>query len=201
MPDDTNQPNPQQGRMGIIRTVQTPLGFFVLVVLIVEGILGILFGFTAGPDRTFLLIGMVVLIFALVCIVAALAYLRPEALSGTRQQATNTRYSLLIGPPENIPQLDITLIDWDDNECYLVSNKLKESVSLVPSRIGPSYRVQISDSILRRVSVDEAVHLELKDKKGNQWRVKRFYFFENLLPLSAVESREKIIQDYGEDEQ
>lgn len=201
MSNDVDQENPQQGRIGIIRTVQTPLGFFVLVVLIIEAILGILFGFSEGSDRTFLIKAMIILIFALVCIVAALAYVRPEALSGTRQQSAGTKYSLLIGPPENMPQLDITLIDWDDNECYLVSNKLKERIALVPSRVGPSYRVQISQGILSRLSVDEAVHLQLKDKKGNHWRVKRFYFFENLLPLSVTESREKIIQDYGEDEQ
>jgi hypothetical protein len=201
MPNGTSQENPQHGRIGIIRAVQTPLGFFVLVVLIVEAILGIVSGFTGGPDRTFIVRGMIILIFALVVIVSALAYFRPEALRGSREQTPNTKYSLLIGPPESMPQLDITLIEWDDDQCYLISNKLRENVALVPSRVGPSYRVQISENILKKISVDEAVFLELKDKKGNQWKVKRFYLFENLLPLSAVESREKIIQDYGEDEQ
>jgi hypothetical protein len=71
-------------RASIIQAVNTPLGFFVLVVLIVEVVLGITAGLSEGTDRTFLVRSMVILIFVLVGIVVLLAILRPEALHGQR---------------------------------------------------------------------------------------------------------------------
>jgi hypothetical protein len=72
------------GRARLIQTVQTPLGFFVLVVLVVEAVFGIIAGLSQGPERSYTVIGMFVLIFALVAIVAMLAVFRPESLAGTR---------------------------------------------------------------------------------------------------------------------
>jgi hypothetical protein len=69
-------------RIRIIETVQTPLGFFTLTVLVIEVILGLVANFSQGPDRTYLIIGMIVLIFLLVVIVSAFAYFKPEALTG-----------------------------------------------------------------------------------------------------------------------
>ncbi len=74
----------QSNRLGIIKTVQTPLGFFTLTVLIVELILGIAVNSTQGQNKGFLIISMVFLIFLLVAIVAGFAFFRPEALSGKR---------------------------------------------------------------------------------------------------------------------
>jgi hypothetical protein len=71
-------------RGSIIAAVKTPLGFFVLVVLVVEAILGITAGLSGGPDRTYLVLGMIGLIFLLILIVAGCALFRPEALAGRR---------------------------------------------------------------------------------------------------------------------
>jgi len=81
---DTQQAETSLDRISIIRTVQTPLGFFVLVVLVVKTILGIVAGLSEGMDRTIIIIGMLVIIGGLVGIVAFLAYNRPEALQGVR---------------------------------------------------------------------------------------------------------------------
>ena len=78
--DDRTQPT----RVDIIQTVKTPLGFFTLAVLVVEAILGITANFSQGADRTYLVVGMLVLIFLLIFIVAGFAVFRPEALSGKR---------------------------------------------------------------------------------------------------------------------
>jgi hypothetical protein len=81
----TQQPPSASGsRVELINTVQKPLGFFVLVVLVVEVILGIVAGLSEGRDRTYLIVGMLVLIFALVGIVTAMALWRPESLQGLR---------------------------------------------------------------------------------------------------------------------
>lgn len=71
-------------RIGIIEAVQKPINFFALTVLVVEVLLGITANFSQGTDRTYLVIGMITLIFALVFIVAGFALFRPEALTGQR---------------------------------------------------------------------------------------------------------------------
>jgi hypothetical protein len=76
------------GRAKLVQSVQTPLGFFVLVVLVVEVILGALVPATSGIDRSFAMGGMLLIIVALIATVAFLAYYRPEALRGDRP-ATN----------------------------------------------------------------------------------------------------------------
>jgi hypothetical protein len=189
---------PARGRPGIIEAVQTPLGFFVLVVLIVEAILGtVAFTIEVGADRTFVIRAMIVLIFALVVIVTGLALWRPSILAG-KDPERETKYSLLIGPPENLRNLDVTLINWDE-QCFLVARRVREQITLVRSRVGPTFRVEIPPKLVQKVK-DEPVALELKDRKGNRWEVESFYMFENLLPLSLVESKQKIIRDYGEED-
>jgi len=82
---DLNEPktaSEKDSRVSIINSVQTPLGFFVLVVLIVEVILGLTTNFSNGNDKTFLIIGMLALIFLLVLIVSAMALFHPVSLYG-----------------------------------------------------------------------------------------------------------------------
>ena len=190
-----------QNRVGIIQSIQTPLGFFVLVVLVVEVVFGIVASLREGPDRTYLVVGMIALMFFVVTVVAFLAYSGRGLFSpgGQGGELTKTsRYSLLVGPPEDMPELDIAVIDWDDSECFIVGNKLREQITLVPTRVGPSFRVQIPQQVLDNLEPEHPLELQLKDKKGHRWRVRRFFIFENLLPLSWTEDRESIIHDYGE---
>jgi hypothetical protein len=86
---NSSQPN----RVSIIETVQTPLGFFTLTVLIVEVILCIAANFSQGSDRSYLVVSMITLIFLLVIIVSGFAFFRPEALRGKRP-ATNRSVSI-----------------------------------------------------------------------------------------------------------
>ena len=76
----------KNNRVRIIETVQKPLGFFTLTVLVVEVIFGITANISQGTERAYLITIMVALIFLLVFIVGYLAYFRPEALSGKRPQ-------------------------------------------------------------------------------------------------------------------
>ncbi len=72
-------------RANIISTVQTPLGFFTLVVLVVEAILGMVAGFSdSSSTKGIALFGMIGIIAGLVAAVAFMAYKRPEALKGGR---------------------------------------------------------------------------------------------------------------------
>lgn len=86
MPDShlNNSESASAGRVGIIKTVQTPLGFFVLVVLVVEVILGSVASISQYTTATITVVGMLFVILSLIAVVAYLAYVRPEALVGQR---------------------------------------------------------------------------------------------------------------------
>jgi len=81
-----NSRKPRSDRATIIQTVQTPLGFFVLVVLVVEVIFGLIASLSAS-QRTYLIVAMTSMMFLLVGVVAFFAYYRPEALAGIRPAA------------------------------------------------------------------------------------------------------------------
>jgi hypothetical protein len=82
----TNLNSPPDVRAKLVETVQTPLGFFSLVVLVVEVILGISANLSSGKDRTYLIFGMLGLIFLLVLIVTVMALFRPLSLYGKTTQ-------------------------------------------------------------------------------------------------------------------
>jgi hypothetical protein len=187
-------------RTAIIASVQTPLGFFVLVVLIVEAILGALVVTVVEP-REFLVKSMVALIFFLVVIVTAIAVLKPDALLGRSDATTasTSPISLLVGPPKNLANLDITRIRWDPEHCFVVGERFQEKIALVPSRVGPTFKVHFKDALLSKVAASQIVGFELMDMRGNRWTVREFYVFENVVPLEMGEPLEKIVADYGEE--
>ena len=76
----------ENNRAGIIQVVNTPLGFFVLVMLVLEVSLGIVACIGAGFDRTLAITGMLIIVISLIVIVTYLSYKRPEALSGKREK-------------------------------------------------------------------------------------------------------------------
>lgn len=88
------------------RNVRSPLGFFTLVVLITETILGTVAGRASGPDFTLLIVSMVAIIVLLVVIVACIAYRQPEALIGMPPRSAARRCpECRLGPrEENRPQ-------------------------------------------------------------------------------------------------
>jgi hypothetical protein len=185
---------------GVIRAVQTPLGFLALVVLACEAITSVL-AVSLGPSqKTILLIGMLVLLFIAVVIVAAIACVRPSVLGlggASSQKNGNPRYSLILTAPDRLPNLDVTLIDWDVDGCFLVDGSKKYPVTPVPSRVGPTFEVVLPLRLLDELPKTESVELSLRDRKGNHWRVKRFYLFQTVLPLALGEEVQKIMEDYG----
>lgn len=71
----------EEERSNLIKAITTPLGFFALSLLIVEGFLGIVLGLTSVGDASFYFIGMIIgaLLFLLVVTgVWLLVWYRPE---------------------------------------------------------------------------------------------------------------------------
>jgi hypothetical protein len=67
-------------RVLIINAVKTYLGFFVLVVLVIEATLGVLALKSSGHIQVAAVYGMIIIIMALILIVSFFAYRKPDAL-------------------------------------------------------------------------------------------------------------------------
>lgn len=72
--------NKSENRINIIGAVKTPLGFFTLCVLIMEGGLGSLVFNLKGENQTYALFGMIGCLVFLILVVAIIGLLRPEVL-------------------------------------------------------------------------------------------------------------------------
>ncbi len=77
-------------RVEIISAVKTYLGFFVLIVLVVEAVLGALALKTEGENQLVALYGMLFVIVALIVVVSFFAYRKPEALLRTVAATTSS---------------------------------------------------------------------------------------------------------------
>jgi hypothetical protein len=77
----------ENGRIALIDAIKNPLGFFVLVVLVVEALLATLAALSRNSVTlaVTLIHGMLTVLILLIVIVAYLAWVRPEALMGLRQ--------------------------------------------------------------------------------------------------------------------
>lgn len=67
-------------RVTLVQAVSTPLGFFVLSLLVIEASLSVAATLSQGIDRTILIVSTVLLIGTLVLIVGWLAYARPDVV-------------------------------------------------------------------------------------------------------------------------
>ena len=114
-----------KGRTDIIRSGRTPLGFFALIALVVEAILGIMTNFTSGLDRTLLIVGMVVVICLLIIIVAVMAWIRPYSLYGrTTDEARRVRADIVLMPTER-KKYDALFRGFTDSDFYAFNPPFK----------------------------------------------------------------------------
>jgi len=174
-------------RIGIIQAVRTPLGFFSLAVLVVEMMLGVTANFSQGTDRTCLIIGMLILIFSLVLIVAGFAFFRPEALSGIRPAPETSKPEVSQLPPAieivSKPSLLLATASHEHTQPYLEKD-IKIIEALFPKR-----QIKISRGItsaqLRNLLSDnryDILHLTIPvDKDSGSLK------FDNDEQMSAVE--------------
>jgi hypothetical protein len=84
-------PPKDNSRTGILSSVQTPLGFFVLVVLVVEAGLIALAG--QNPGDKYYLFSIVGLLVLLISVVSIIAYFKPWVLTGEKAQGIDDDFS------------------------------------------------------------------------------------------------------------
>jgi len=183
------------GRLSVIQAIQTPLGFLVLATLILEGFLVFLLQGAQVEDRRILTYGILVTLIGLLAVVVLLAVWQPEALGGIRR----SEHTVLIGGGvKGVPSdFDISSIDWSEPDCFLIAGVVRETVQLVPARVGAGFRLRIPSHVLRRIPADEPIRLELKDSKGLRWKVSPFLLFENVVSIVPGEPLEMIVEHYS----
>jgi nucleoside 2-deoxyribosyltransferase len=89
-------------QVDILQEVKTPLKYFALAVLVVNGILGVLAYKASGWDFTFLLVGMIASLFLLIALVGYLAARKPGALVEVEKQGVpklSIKYDLFLASP------------------------------------------------------------------------------------------------------
>ncbi|XGV97895.1 MAG: nucleoside 2-deoxyribosyltransferase [Leptolyngbya sp. BL-A-14] len=78
-------------RAGIIQAVDTPIGFFSLVVLAIEALLGIIALTTSEGDRTFIVRSMIALLFIVVAVVSFLAFTKPSLFRASKKEDSKVK--------------------------------------------------------------------------------------------------------------
>jgi hypothetical protein len=101
---------------------------------------------------------------------------------------------ILVAPrnPPGLQFLDITQIDWVQQECFVRCGPVKKQVSVVPDLVGSAFRVLLPDGLMEKLKDDDLVELELVDAKGNHWHVRPFLPLQTLMPLSTRTPIDKI---------
>jgi nucleoside 2-deoxyribosyltransferase len=89
-------------QVNILQEMKTPLRYFALAVLVVNGILGGLAYKATGKDFTLLLVGMIVSLLFLIALVGYLAARKPGALVGVDKQGIprlSLKYDVFLASP------------------------------------------------------------------------------------------------------
>jgi len=127
----TNDP---KGLIGTINAVRTPLGFFALVVLVTEGILGGLAFRATGNDFTLLVIGMLVI---LILLIVAVTFTRPRTPDDSHR--TDAPAGVAIRPAGSLAVVDKRLEDR--------LRQIRTNVQLAAKRNNPIFTCEISNEI------------------------------------------------------
>jgi hypothetical protein len=105
-------------------------------------------------------------------------------------------YSITIGPPEDV-EVDFTRIAWDPAACFIKISGESSPIRPVRSTSGPSFEIRLPYSLVDKVDEQTAVEIYLTDKFGNAWEVEALYLNTKTGRLRALGSVQKILADYG----
>ncbi len=122
-------------RLPIKEAAQSPLGFLVLVILLLDGYMIFLLRGAVEFDRRVLTYGVFVSILVVVGVVVWLAVTDVGTLLGVRR----SDHAVLIGSGgKGLPAgFDISVIDWDDKSCRLIAGTLKAPIQLCQRASAP----------------------------------------------------------------
>jgi hypothetical protein len=146
-PTPIDQLDEPKGRASIISAVKTPLGFFALVVLITEVILGGLAARATGLDFTLLVIGMLIVLISLIVVVAV------GELSGRSAKVNTNQLTEPVSPTASRHETKVTNIVDERLEYDL--RKVRDNVQEAAKRTNPVLKEEISEELNRLVIESE----------------------------------------------
>ncbi|MHA1962936.1 MAG: hypothetical protein ACW99U_22330 [Candidatus Thorarchaeota archaeon] len=142
-------------RVSMISAVKTPLGFFTLVVLVIEAILT---GTTLFSDTSVI---WPLLVLALTVVsVTIIAVYKPEVFGLLRPLRINLKF------PEGVQ------VDLEDEECEMWVYKGGKKIKTTPNITCDDGRWSVE--LKRDVERIESAKLELVETNGDRWKVVRF---------------------------
>jgi hypothetical protein len=111
----------------------------------------------------------------------------------TNHVFSNNTYSIIIGPPSNLPGFDITQIPWDFDKCYINFSGKRKLVRPALAAVGLNFEVRLPSEVLETITDTEPVDFEFIDKHGIRWEIRPFYIFQRSVPLVHVGNKNQII--------
>jgi len=153
----------------IVRSVRTPLGFFTLAALVLDGVLTVTTSVTNVP-----IVFPVLLFGMLIVVVSAIAVIKPLALyhpSDWPKKSTPVTVNLVFP----IKPIDV---DLEVGKCVL---EVRDVTGRVKPNVVPSLTFDHggwSLNLTEDVEASDSVRLELVEHSGRKWRVKPFTPYE-----------------------
>jgi hypothetical protein len=148
-------PKDMTERQNLAEAIKTPLGFFSLIVIVIESLLGGLALASSGTDRTFLIYVIPGILVLLILLVAAIGVLRPEALWGKRYSALEESFATGLGE-ELYNALDGALGNLEEmarEEAYDVLREIITSSPQARSRTTRKFCQVLAETIIRRAKL------------------------------------------------
>jgi len=182
----------QELRSAAIASVRTLLGFFALVVLVVEAAIGVLAATSEKADRAPLIFGMIGVLALVILIVALLAFFRKDIFD---KRLTHS-YSIVLSPDVDLAGFDIGGISWDAGRCFLNYAGKKALVRPVRGPVAGT-EIRIPSEVLTQLSDVEPIDIELIDRKGLKWEVPPFFVYQRSVRMVCTSDRIEIFRAYG----
>jgi hypothetical protein len=162
---NTNTPHIAGEHQSLIESIKTPLGFFSLIVLMINALFVSLVYATTGSDRTLILVAMVIILLTLILVVAIVAVWKPEALWGKRYAALEVTFARGLGE-EISTTLDAYLSGIKEADQEEVFQLLRQTIVSSPhasSKATRDFCNVLAETIIRRAKLKGAWH----KKNGN----------------------------------
>jgi hypothetical protein len=139
----------------LIDAIKTPLGFFSLIVVVIESSLVGLALASSGADRSFLVRAIPAILVLLTLLVAVIGALKPEALWGKRYSALEESFAAGLGE-EIYVALDGALGNLEETareEAYGLLREIITSSTHARSRTTKKFCQILTETIIRRARI------------------------------------------------
>lgn len=93
-----------------------------------------------------------------------------------------------------VPENHSRSINWDYENCFLISGQQRERIGLTIPGIGPGFRVHFDQDVLSK-NEHGIVEFELRELNGTRWRVGPFNLYDHTRNLENLDSNLSIV-DY-----